>query len=63
MQTISSNQEVSPELIVFANDVYITEILMNVNKYTSFVDQKEYKRAIDKAKEIIYVQLKTLLDV
>ena len=50
-------------MIVFANDVYITEILMNVNKYTSFVDQKEYKNAIDKAKEIIYVQLKTLLDV
>ena len=31
--------------------------------YTSFVDQNENKKAIDKAKEIIYVQLKTLLEV
>ena len=52
-QEVVKNGRVSQDLIIFADDVLVSEVMASLNKFIDLLDGNELGKASSKAREII----------
>ena len=52
-QEVVKNGRVSQDLITFADDVLVSEVMASLNKFMDLIDGNEKEKASSKAREII----------